>query len=198
MTKQDGRRPHETQPSLHYQYHQERGHTTKNCRILWNHLKQLIRDGRLKWFLYQPTGQWDQAGSGARENASLRPPLGTINVIFATPGWIDSHPSKVISVVWLPVEDSNSEPKKAKVEIWPALSFSDEDKVETIQPNDDALVVTLKIEGYDVKRVLVDQGRGAKIMYPDLYKGLNLRLEDLTAYDSPLVSFDGKVIIPRG
>ena len=35
-------------------------------------------------------------------------------------------------------------------------------------------------------------------MYPDLYKGLNLRLEDLTAYDSLLVSFDGKVVIWRG
>ena len=35
-------------------------------------------------------------------------------------------------------------------------------------------------------------------MYLDLYKGLNLRSEDLKAYDSPLVSFDGKVVIPRG
>ena len=35
-------------------------------------------------------------------------------------------------------------------------------------------------------------------MYPDLYKGLNLRPEDLTAYDSRLVSFDGKVVILRG
>ena len=78
------------------------------------------------------------------------------------------------------------------------MSFSDEDKIETIQPHDDALVVTLKIGGYDVKRVLVDQGSGVKIMYPDLYKGLNLKFEDLTAYDSPLVSFDGKVVIPRG
>ena len=49
-----------------------------------------------------------------------------------------------------------------------------------------------------MKRVMVDQGSGAEIMYLDLYKGLNMRPEDLTAYDSPLVSFDGKVIIPRG
>ena len=35
-------------------------------------------------------------------------------------------------------------------------------------------------------------------MYPDLYKGLNLKSEDLTAYDSPLVSFGRKVVIPRG
>ena len=35
-------------------------------------------------------------------------------------------------------------------------------------------------------------------MYPDLYKGLSLKPEDLTAYDSPLVSFDGKNVIPKG
>ena len=59
-------------------------------------------------------------------------------------------------------------------------------------------MVTLRIGGYDVKRVMVDQGSGVEIMYPDLYKGLNLRPKDLRAYDSPLVSFDGKVVISRG
>ena len=34
-------------------------------------------------------------------------------------------------------------------------------------------------------------------MYPDLYKGLNLKPEDLTAYESPLVSFEGKTVIPK-
>ena len=68
----------------------------------------------------------------------------------------------------------------------------------TIQPHDDALVVTLRIEGYDVKMVMVDQGNRAEIMYPDLYRGLNLKLKALIAYDSPLVSFNGKVVIPKG
>ena len=49
-----------------------------------------------------------------------------------------------------------------------------------------------------MKRVLVDQGSGVEIMYPDLYKRLNLRPEDLTAYDSPLVSFEGKIVISKG
>ena len=49
-----------------------------------------------------------------------------------------------------------------------------------------------------MKRVMVDQGSGVEIMYLDLYKGLNLRPEDLTTYNSPLVSFDGKVVILRG
>ena len=78
------------------------------------------------------------------------------------------------------------------------MGFPDEDKIRTIQPHDDALMITLRIGEYDVKRVMVDQGSAAKIMYPDLYKGLNLRAEDLTPYNSPLVSFEGKIIIPKG
>ena len=78
------------------------------------------------------------------------------------------------------------------------MGFSGEDKVRTIQPHDDALVVTLRIGGYDVRQVLVDQGSAVEIMYLDLYKGLNLKPEDLTAYESPLVSFEGKTVIPKG
>ena len=69
------------------------------------------------------------------------------------------------------------DPKKSRMEVRLALSFSDEDKVGTLQPHDDALVVSLRIDGYDVKRVLIDQGNGTEIMYPDLFKGLKLRSE---------------------
>ena len=98
----------------------------------------------------------------------------------------------------LPSEDTSHKPKRARVERPLVIGFSDEDKIGTIQPHDDALVITLRIGGYDVKRVMVDQGSAAEIMYPDLYKGLSLRAEDLTPYNSPLVSFEGKVIIPKG
>ena len=77
------------------------------------------------------------------------------------------------------------------------LGFSDEDKLGTIQPHDDALVVTLRIGGYDVKRVMIDQGSAAEIMYLDLYKGLGLKPENLTAYSSSLVSFEGKMVVPK-
>ena len=45
---------------------------------------------------------------------------------------------------------------------------------------------------------MVDSGSAAEVMYPDLYKGLNLKLEDLIPYSSPLMSFDGKLVIPKG
>ena len=95
-------------------------------------------------------------------------------------------------------EDTSHEPKRARLDRPLVIGFSDDDKIRTILPHDDALVITLRIRGYDVRRVMVDQGSVAEIMYLDLYKGLGIRAEDLTPYSSPLVSFEGKVIIPKG
>ena len=88
--------------------------------------------------------------------------------------------------------------KRVKMGIPLVLGFSNEDKLGTMQPHDDALVVTLRIGGYDVKRVMIDQGSAVEIMYLDLFKGLNLKPKNLTAYNSPLVSFEGKMVIPKG
>ena len=49
-----------------------------------------------------------------------------------------------------------------------------------------------------MKRVLVDRGSGAEIMYPDLFNGLKLRPEDLASYNSPLIGFDGNIIFLNG
>ena len=90
--------------------------------------------------------------------------MGTINVIFAAPDRTGSCPSRVMSVARLPSEDISREPKRARLKRPLILGFSDEDKIGTIQPHDDALVITLRIEGYDLKRVMVDQGSAAEIM----------------------------------
>ena len=124
--------------------------------------------------------------------------MGTINVILAALGRVGSYPSRVMSVAQLSTKDNDRESKKAKKGASLVLGFSDEDKIGTIQPHNDALVVTLRIGGFDVKRVLVDKGSAVEVIYLDLCRRLNLKLEDLTAYDSPLVSFEGKTVTPRG
>ena len=88
-----------------------------------------------------------------------------------------------MSVARLSSEDTNQDPKRARVERPLVMGFSNENKIGTIQPHDDALVITFRIGGYDMKRVMVDQGSSA---------------EDLMSYNSPLVSFEGKIIIPKG
>ena len=78
------------------------------------------------------------------------------------------------------------------------IAFEDDDLEGTIQPHDDALVVTMQISGFLVKRVMVDQENRVDVMYLNLFNGLELKSQDLIKYDMPLVSFDGRVVIPKG
>ena len=60
------------------------------------------------------------------------------------------------------------------------------------------MVIAAQISGFLVKRLMINQGSEANVMYPDLFKGLELKNQDLAKYDSLLVSFDGRVVIPQG
>ena len=142
--------------NLYCQYHQDHGHTIEDCRNLWDHLEQLVREGKLKHLLHHSSGQGSQTNSAFWGNVVPRPPLGTINVIFAALGRTGSCPSRIMSVSCCSDEGSSLMPKRVKMNVPLVLSFLDEDKLETIQPHDDALVVTLRISGYDVKRVMID------------------------------------------
>nr|XP_023919984.1 uncharacterized protein LOC112031521 [Quercus suber] len=184
--------------NLYCQYHQDHGHTSEDCRNLWDHLDQLVREGKLTQLLHHSSGRGSQASSTFRGDASSGPPLGTINVIFAALGRTESCPYRVMSVSHCLDEGSSSMSKRARLDTSLVLGFSNEDKRGTIQPHDDALVVTLRIGGYDMRRVMVDEGSAAEVMYPDLYRGLNLSPQDLTAYSSPLVSFEGRSVILMG
>ena len=175
--------------NLYCHYHQDHGHTTEDCRNLWDHLEQLVREGKLKHLLHHSSGRGSQMNSAFHGNAAPRPPFGTINVIFAAPRRTGSCPSRIMAVSCCLDEDSSSMPKRVKMNVPLVLSFSDANKQGTIQPHDDTLVVILRIGGYDVKRVMIDQSSAAEIMYPDLYKGLGLKTENLMTYSSPLVCF---------
>ena len=83
----------------------------------------------------------------SRKNAPFRPPLGTINVIFAAPGRTGTYPSRLMLMARLSADEDGSEPKRARILTQPTLGFLDEDKARTIQPHDNALVVTLRIGG---------------------------------------------------
>ena len=42
--------------NLYFQYHQNQGHTTEDYRNLWDHLEQLVREGKLKQLLHHSSG----------------------------------------------------------------------------------------------------------------------------------------------
>ena len=110
----------------------------------------------MKQLLHHSSSLGGQTDTRLERENPPRPPLETINVIFAAPGRTGSCPSRVMSVARLFLEDDSHEPKRAKLNQSLVMGFSDEDKIGTVQPHDDALVITLRIGGYDVKRVMVD------------------------------------------
>ena len=87
--------------------------------------------------------------------------------------------------------------KKPRRTIVP-ITFGEIELERTSQLHDDALVMTCQVGGFLVKKVMVDQGCGAEIMYPDLYKGLGLKPANLSEYDTLLVGLDGKVMTSEG
>ena len=137
--------PMKRNQNMYCQYHQEPGHTIEDYRNLRYHLDQLVREGKLRHLLHHSSSQQGHANPKAWRDASLRPLIGTINVILVAPGRTGSCPSKVMFVARLFAEGDDWESKKAKKRPSPVLGFSDKDKIGTIQPHNDALVVTLRI-----------------------------------------------------
>ena len=66
------------------------------------------------------------------------------------------------------------------------------------QPHDDPLIIMLKIEGFNTRRVLVDSGSSVDIMYMTTYQQLRLDLKKLRPFNFPLFSSSGDRIYPRG
>ena len=66
------------------------------------------------------------------------------------------------------------------------------------QPHNDPLVIMLTIEGFNTKRILVDNGSSVDIIYLPAFQQLKLDPKRLRPFDSPLVSFSGDRVYPRG
>ena len=63
--------PEKRNHNLYCQYHQDHGHTMEDCKSLWDHLDQLVREGKLKQLLHQSSSQGNQASSKSRCILSL-------------------------------------------------------------------------------------------------------------------------------
>ena len=56
----------------------------------------------------------------------------------------------------------------------------------------------MRIGNFDVKRILIDPGSSAEIMYDSFFKGLGLGHEYLDRKVDPMYGFTGKLVMPIG
>ena len=78
------------------------------------------------------------------------------------------------------------------------MCFSKEDSRGVKQPHDDPLVIMLMIEGFNTRRVLVDNGSSANIIYLSGFQQLKEDPKRFHPFESPFVSFNGDKVYPRG
>lgn len=82
-----------------------------------------------------------------------------INVIFAAPRKDLGSINRVMTISpWSKVDEEGGPLTKIKLQEQPILEFSKANKERKIQPHDDALIVTMRITGFNVKRVTREVG----------------------------------------
>ena len=151
-----GVNPSQRNQNLYCTYHRDKGHTTEQCWVLKVRLGQLVKAGYLKEFVVDSRNRGARQGTQQKGNPLSRP-LGVIEVIHATLGSLTAIRRKgVLTVVPLKGHSGmQSSEKRLKLARDP-ITFNDDDLEGTMQPRNDALVVTTQISGFLVKKVMVD------------------------------------------
>ncbi|GAV89056.1 hypothetical protein CFOL_v3_32476, partial [Cephalotus follicularis] len=78
------------------------------------------------------------------------------------------------------------------------ISFSEADYEGVRLPHDDPVVVTLLVELFTMKRILIDNGSSANILYKHAFDQLRIPADQLKPVKTPLVGFAGETIHPLG
>uniref|UniRef100_A0A2N9GUX3 Reverse transcriptase domain-containing protein n=1 Tax=Fagus sylvatica TaxID=28930 RepID=A0A2N9GUX3_FAGSY len=71
------------------------------------------------------------------------------------------------------------------------ISFSEEDARGTHRPHNDALVITMNIDGFPTRRLMVDNGSLVDILYLTAYQQMKFDKGKLQPMEAPLVGFTG-------
>ncbi|GAV60547.1 LOW QUALITY PROTEIN: hypothetical protein CFOL_v3_04077, partial [Cephalotus follicularis] len=79
-----------------------------------------------------------------------------------------------------------------------AITFSEADYEGVRLPHDDPVVVTLLVELFTMKRILIDSGSSADILYKHAFDQLRIPADQLKPFKTPLVGFAGETIHPLG
>ena len=126
------------------------------------------------------------------------PPLGEIRVIIGgTSAGQTSNSKKTYLKVVQNVQLSGRSPKTRGIDE-PTISFTDEEAKRIHHPHDDAIIITLLIADYTTRRVLVDDGSSANILYYPAFQQMRLGPDLLRPACSSLIGFGGMKMQPIG
>ncbi|XP_065015443.1 uncharacterized protein LOC135642891 [Musa acuminata AAA Group] len=166
-----------TDHSKYCQFHYDYGHNTEECCDLKNQTEELIRRGHLGHYIRRPC---------KRSPYPSRPVEKQTDMISGSPTAGGDNMVGRKAYAQAAIEKSLRQPQV------PEITFSTR---ETEYPeHDDALVILARIANARVKRIMVDTGSSANILYFGDFQKLSLTKEDLAPSQSALTRFTGDSI----
>ena len=128
----------------------------------------------------------------------MRQPLGEIRVIMGGTSIGSSSKAKMTYLRVVPNVQLTSCPLRTSKVDEATITFIDEDVRRLDNPYDDAIVITLMIANYTRRRVLVDNGSFANILYYLAFQQMRVSKELLCPVNVALIGFRGIKVLPVG
>ncbi|KAL0340407.1 UNVERIFIED_CONTAM: hypothetical protein Sradi_4557500 [Sesamum radiatum] len=190
--------PKRVKSEKYYRFHPDRGHTTEECHHLMNEIEKLIQCGYLKEYINQGPSRQPQDSTSAQTQTLTIPTAGVIAVISGGPTGGDSANARTALARatrenhWqAPIQVYNFNSKNQE-----EISFNSQDMDPMRNQNNNALVISATLANFLVKKVLVDSGSSADIMFYDAY--VQLGIDNAPLRNTPLTGFSGEMIEPLG
>ncbi|KAK3015600.1 hypothetical protein RJ639_007409 [Escallonia herrerae] len=188
--------PSQRDRNLWCHYHNDHGHTTDKCESLKRAIEALIKRGHLRGYVNHRNEKRETTPLVGRDE--VRENTGIINTIsggIAAGGSSGqgrkAYVREVLTTMGPPTKKQKKEPAQT-------ISFSDDDVGDTRIPHDDPLVVTLRVGNFDVKRILVDNGSSAEVLFYEAFQRMNIPSDRLRKIDTPLYGFSNHPVACEG
>ncbi|XP_028109132.1 uncharacterized protein LOC114307879 [Camellia sinensis] len=180
------------------------GGTYHQDRALKQHLEDLVVAGHLRDYIDQDK-EVTEPGNPLPEPNIEHPPRLILNVIDGTATkepeeTLREEIAKAMQIQQvMSVGPASKKVRAVSKSPLCTVSFTRKDLEGIQHPHTDALIITVGIgKRFDVKRVLVDQGSAADILYYDLFRKLGLSEQHLTPAVAPYHQEKTAFITPRG
>ncbi|XP_038701920.1 uncharacterized protein LOC119998656 [Tripterygium wilfordii] len=176
-------------------FHQDIGHTTLDCRGLRYEVDYLLKRGHLRELLSERgRAIWEKRKVDDPE--ALPPPPPVTQTYCVISGGSEISGLSHTSAKKHEKEAANPAARMARsfgTFTNQVMVFADDEATQLLHPHHDALVLTLQVANINLKRILIDNGSSANVLFLAAYKGMGLDETLILRKSTALIGFNGEV-----